>query len=188
MAGRGRKNADGVLATAFATGATIAGAAAQAGVSERTAYRRLKDPAFRLRIAGTEAAMIARTVTRLADASSIAVDTLTVLLLPENPPFIRFVAAKQLVAYTLQVQDSKTTQARLIAVEEALGQVVGELRAVAQQVQGNKDGDLDSEVSNGHRNGQGSPPAAPALPERLLARMGALDPAVAVGLNGHVTT
>jgi hypothetical protein len=41
MAGSGRKNADAALLAALAGGATVQEAASSAGISERTAYRRL---------------------------------------------------------------------------------------------------------------------------------------------------
>ena len=47
MSRRGRKNADDAVLLALACGATVAQAAHRAGVSERTVYRRLKDPASR---------------------------------------------------------------------------------------------------------------------------------------------
>jgi hypothetical protein len=45
VAHRGRKNADEALA--LASGKSVREAAAEAGVSKRTAHRRLADPGFR---------------------------------------------------------------------------------------------------------------------------------------------
>ena len=44
MAGGDRKNADSALVAALAGGSTVEAAAHLAGVSQSTAYRRLKDP------------------------------------------------------------------------------------------------------------------------------------------------
>jgi hypothetical protein len=171
MAGNGRRNADGVLLVALASGATVADAAAQAKVSERTVHRRLKDPNFCLRIRGTETAMVARAMSQLAEASITAVHMLTHLMLPGNPPFVRFLAAKQILKCTLGGHELRATQGRVAAVEEALAQVVGELQAMTQHA--------------AESNGQGSHSAAPSLPEPLLARMRSLHPAVASAGNGH---
>jgi len=46
MAQQGRRHADAALRLALACGATVENAARAAGVSERTLYRRLKDPVF----------------------------------------------------------------------------------------------------------------------------------------------
>lgn len=74
MKARGRKSADEALAAALAAGQTIESAAEAAHVSESTAYRRMKDDAFRARVAeirkqfiGTAAAKLAGTMTEAAD-------------------------------------------------------------------------------------------------------------------------
>jgi AcrR family transcriptional regulator len=186
MAGNGRKRADGVLATAFAAGATVADAAAQAGVSERTVYRRLKDTAFCLQVRSTEEAIRARVLTRLIQESFPAVDTLSGLLLPDNPPFVRFAAAKQILEYTMRRQESGMQQ-RLSAVEEVLEGILAELRARAKQEHRGESHGSEPAERKGHCNGRGSHPAR-AIPEGLLARMGAVDPAVDPGVNGHTMT
>lgn len=61
MAGGSRKNADEALLLALACGATVESAARSAGVAERTAYRRLNDPAFRRRLQDLRADMVQRT-------------------------------------------------------------------------------------------------------------------------------
>jgi hypothetical protein len=59
--GRGRK-AEEVLLLALACGATVEGAARQAGLSERSAYRRLADKNFRRRLREMRDDMVQRTV------------------------------------------------------------------------------------------------------------------------------
>jgi transposase len=69
----GRKNADLALAAALAAGQKIEDAAAQAGVSASTAYRRLRSPPFRQRVDELRGRMVEATVGRLADLGAEAV-------------------------------------------------------------------------------------------------------------------
>jgi hypothetical protein len=85
MAGSGRKNADSALSLALATGATVGVAARRAGVSERTAYRRLQDPAFRSLVDRTRSQIVDRTVAGLATLGRSAVATLAKLLRDPSP-------------------------------------------------------------------------------------------------------
>ena len=47
MAGGGRQRANSCLVALLAGGRTVEAAATEAGISERTVYRRLEDPEFR---------------------------------------------------------------------------------------------------------------------------------------------
>jgi hypothetical protein len=76
MAGHGRKNVDEALLLALAAGASAAHAAQKAGVSERTARRRLADPAFRARVGAERSRMVADAVGRLAALGTLAADEL----------------------------------------------------------------------------------------------------------------
>jgi hypothetical protein len=67
MAGSGRRNADEALALALAGGQTLRAAAAAAKVAERTATRRMADPAFRQRVAELRGDMVQRSLGRMAD-------------------------------------------------------------------------------------------------------------------------
>jgi hypothetical protein len=80
VAGGGRKNADAALALALAGGATVEGAARSAGVSPRTAYRRLDDPAFRGRVDEIRADMVRLATGRLAALGTEMIETLRALL------------------------------------------------------------------------------------------------------------
>src|SRR5262245_42645707 len=64
---RGRSDADEALALALAGGQTIREAAAQVGVSERTAHRRLDDPKFRARVVELRSLVVMRAAGLLAD-------------------------------------------------------------------------------------------------------------------------
>jgi hypothetical protein len=73
------------LAVLLAAGKTVAEAAAAAGVSERTTYRRLADPAFRTRVVGLRAEMVERAVGSLAEAAGEAVAALRLNLTCGSP-------------------------------------------------------------------------------------------------------
>ena len=80
MAHNGRRNADESLLMALACGATVDNAARQAGISKRTAYRRLADPAFGRRLQQMRGDMVSRTSGTLTAAAGEAVRTLLELL------------------------------------------------------------------------------------------------------------
>jgi hypothetical protein len=58
---RGRRSADDLLMLALACGATLENAARQAGVSESTVRRRVKDPEFQRKLQALRADMVQRT-------------------------------------------------------------------------------------------------------------------------------
>jgi hypothetical protein len=73
-------NADEPLALGLAQGKTVAAAAKAANVSERTAYRRLADPAFRRLVRDLRGEMVSQAVGRLTALSGKALDELERLL------------------------------------------------------------------------------------------------------------
>lgn len=91
---KGAGVADTELAVALATGATVADAAKLAGVSERTAYRRLEDEGFRLLVAQLGSQIARRTYHRLTGLLEDAVAALEDLLQKRTPPQVRLSAAK----------------------------------------------------------------------------------------------
>lgn len=96
MAHNGRRNADEALATLLASGTTIRDAAAQLGVSERTAARRMADPGFRTRVDEIRSEMTARAVGRVADAMCQAADALRELLQGQSES-VRLGAARSIL-------------------------------------------------------------------------------------------
>ena len=76
MAGSDRSRADAALLAALAGGRTVEAAAQQAGVSERTARRRLVDETFRQALAEARRQLLAAAIGRLADAATDAAETL----------------------------------------------------------------------------------------------------------------
>jgi hypothetical protein len=119
MAASGRKNADAALLASLAGGATVRKAAARAGVSERTAYRRLREEAFRRRVAQARGDMVSRAVGKLADASARAVDTLRGLLSASSET-ARLGAARSILELGARLREAGELEERLRHLEERL--------------------------------------------------------------------
>ena len=120
MAGGDRKNADPALIAALAGGATVQDAARQAGVSERTAHRRLDDAAFQQEVFAARAALITGAVCKLAAASTEAADTLRALLAADTPPAVRLGACRAILELGTKRRESEEHEARIRALEEHL--------------------------------------------------------------------
>ncbi|HVK09818.1 MAG TPA: hypothetical protein VM597_13665 [Gemmataceae bacterium] len=116
MAHRGRGNADDPLAAALAAGRTVRDAAATAGVSERTAYRRLADEAFATRVAHLRGQMIGRAAGRLADAMGEASDVLRALL-ASGDEHVRHKAGVKVIELGLKVAEVAELERRVAALE-----------------------------------------------------------------------
>ena len=93
MAGSGRASADTAIAIALAAGSTVEEAATAAGVSPRTVARRLRDGAFRGRLADLRVRALSQAAGRLASASVAAVRELEALI-DDPDPRIRLRAAR----------------------------------------------------------------------------------------------
>jgi hypothetical protein len=122
VAHRGRRNADEALALAVASGQTLRDAAPAAGVSERTAARRMADPDFRFRVADLRGEMVRRSLGRMADGMSEAADVLRKLLAAESES-VRLGAARSMLELGLKLRE---------AVD--LAEQVTELKARVQQI------------------------------------------------------
>jgi hypothetical protein len=116
VAVRGRKNADEALALALASGLTVEAAAARAGVSARTAYRRRADPAFQQHAAELRAEMVQRAVGQLADGMADAAARLRELLRAEGES-VCLGAARALLELGVKLRESTELQERLAALE-----------------------------------------------------------------------
>jgi hypothetical protein len=81
MAENGRRKGDDALLLA---GKTIRDAATEARIGERTANRRLADPAFRRRVSELRAEMVAQALGRLAEGMAEVGDKLRELLNAES--------------------------------------------------------------------------------------------------------
>jgi hypothetical protein len=116
MAGNGRKNGD-ALALALAAGDTAIEAATKAGMSERTVYRRLADPAFRRHVQDLRGEMVGRALGRMTNGMSEAADVLRSLLAAESET-VRLGAARSLLEIGSKLRESVELEARLQALEE----------------------------------------------------------------------
>ena len=117
MVGQRRKN-DDALVLALACGATVEAAARQAGVSERTAYNRLKEAAFQLRVKEARSDLVRRSAGLLSAASGEAVRTLLALMKEASPPAVRLGAAKAVLEVGLKIRELADLEAELRALEE----------------------------------------------------------------------
>jgi hypothetical protein len=120
MAAGGRKNADASLALALAGGDTVAEAASKAGVSERTAFRRLLDPAFRRRVAELRAAAMERASSKLADTMTQAAETLRALLRADSEA-VRLGACRSILELAGKLRENIELEERVTMLEKQLG-------------------------------------------------------------------
>src|SRR5262249_59949042 len=101
----GRGGAEAVLALAVAAGQTTRDAAVTAGVSEKTAYRRSIDPGFRRRVSEMRAAMVERSLGRVADAMVSAADGLKQLLGAQSET-VRLAACRTILEMGMKLREN----------------------------------------------------------------------------------
>ena len=92
------------LFQALLNGANVPCAAQMSGISERTVFRRMADPAFKQSLENARELIRDSTLSRLIDAAGDAVDTLWHLQENEDPR-IRMAAAKALLDSLIKVQN-----------------------------------------------------------------------------------
>jgi hypothetical protein len=124
MAGSGRRNADEALALALAGGQTLRAAAEAAKIAERTATRRMADPAFRQRVTELRGDMVQRSLGRMAEGMSEAADVLRQLLAARSES-VRLGAARSLLELGVKLRESVELEERMRALE---GRLAGEGR------------------------------------------------------------
>jgi hypothetical protein len=107
-----------VLLLALACGATLEGAGRQAGVSESTVRRRVKEPDFQRRLQALRADMVQRTSGALTAAGTESVRTLLDLQKPVSPAAVRLGAAKAVLELGMKVRETAELEQRLTALEE----------------------------------------------------------------------
>jgi len=117
----GRRNGDSALIAGLAAGAKVEDAARSAGMSGRTAYRRLEDPAFRRRVSEARGQALERALGRLADTSGAAAETLAALLSAESET-ARLGAARSILELGSKLRESAELEARIAALEAAAEQ------------------------------------------------------------------
>lgn len=95
---------DDKLFAALVSGCHIQNAARAAGISERTAYRRLEDPKFRAQLERSRRALRESVLARLSDAGLDAISTLVDLLESEDEN-VRLKAAKTILEALSKTND-----------------------------------------------------------------------------------
>jgi molybdenum-dependent DNA-binding transcriptional regulator ModE len=114
-----RTRGDERLLSALAAGSSVEQAARTAGVSERTAYRRLGDPAFRSRLASVRDELVAEALGELAGSASEAVATLR-RLLAAGSEHVQLGAARVLLDQLLRLREAVELAERVSALERRL--------------------------------------------------------------------
>ena len=112
-----RQCADEALLLALACGATVENAARSAGLSLRTAHRRLGEPGFRERVQVLRSDMVERAAGMLTAASLEAVKTLLVLQEAAQPAGVRLGAARTVLEQGSKLREVADLQKRLSAWE-----------------------------------------------------------------------
>src|SRR5262249_23619224 len=107
---------DDVLLMALVCGATVEQAAAKAGVSRRTASRRMTNAEFRKRLAAQKADLVCRTGAALTAGGAQAVKRLLALV-GSGPPTVQLGAAGAVLEWGMKVREAGEFEARLAALE-----------------------------------------------------------------------
>jgi hypothetical protein len=122
--GRKRKG-DAELVLALACGATAENAAQKAGLSRRTVYRRLADPAFRARVTAMRAEMARRAAGMVTAAGLGAVKTLATLQESAASEAVRLGAARATIELGCKLRETVEWADRLAALEGRLEALLG---------------------------------------------------------------
>ena len=120
MARSGTSSNDGALIAALIGGANVEDAAQAAGLSRRTAFRRLADPTFVRALNEAKRARLDRVVDVLTAGSLVAVTTLVDLLAPGTPPSVRHAAARTILDIDERRRQQAEIEARLSAIKAQL--------------------------------------------------------------------
>jgi hypothetical protein len=114
-----RTRAEELLLGALASGSSIEQAAQAAGVSVRTAYRRLADPDFAGRLAQARDELLTAALGELVACATEAVATLRSLLSADDDR-IRLAAAKATLEQLLRLRETLALSQRMATLERAL--------------------------------------------------------------------
>jgi hypothetical protein len=125
MAAHAQKKAEDKLLLALTCGATVDTAAREAGVSPRTVYRRLEDPAFCRRLQTLRADIVQRTAGTLTAAGAEAVRTLLELLKSGVAPNTRLGAARTVLESGMRLREITELEERLATLEQLNAQGKG---------------------------------------------------------------
>jgi lambda repressor-like predicted transcriptional regulator len=115
--GKRRRRGDTIVQAALAGGDTIAQAASKAQLSERTVYRRLKEPTFKRCIEDLRAEMVQRAAALLIAAALLATKTLIDLQNPSVPASVRRRASRDIIELGRKLREMTILEKRLAALE-----------------------------------------------------------------------
>jgi hypothetical protein len=125
MAKEGKHARDPQIMLALLCGATVEGAARQAGVSESTVRRRLKNPAFRRKLNRRRAEMQIRLADQLLALGNQAVRTWAQLMEPKESGSTRLGASRSVMEFGLKTRESADLAIRLTELEQRVAQNQG---------------------------------------------------------------
>ena len=117
MAVRGRRNGDEFLIAGLAAGKAVKDAATEAGVSERTVFRRLEEAEFLNRVAELRGRMVESASGRLANAAGAACDRLKGLLEAASES-VQLGAARTILEQAVRLRELLDLESRLKILEE----------------------------------------------------------------------
>src|SRR5262249_54528151 len=111
-----------LLAAGLAAGRSVKKAAAAAGMGERTAYRKLKDPAFKALVAELRQRMVSRAVGRLSAGMTQAAGKLLKLLASRDEK-VQLAAAKAILEAGPRLRDSEVLAVKVAELERVLAEI-----------------------------------------------------------------
>ena len=123
-AGRKRKR-DTELVLALACGASPDNAAQKAGLSRRTVFRRLADPAFVAQVGAMRADIARRAAGMLTAAGLAAIKTLTTLQESASSEAVRLGAARATLELGCKLRETVEWTERMAALEGRLETLMG---------------------------------------------------------------
>jgi transposase len=100
----------------------------EAGVSERTLRRRLRDPEYEAEVGRLRADYLSEAVSKLARSSTIAVETLVELAVHAESENVRLGASKAILEFGVSLSENLEVRQRISALEEVLYTQAGDLR------------------------------------------------------------
>jgi len=120
VAGRSRRGNDQALILALLNGDTVEAAAAQAGMGERTVYRRLGDSAFQRQLSQTRTRYLQQAIGVLARRSVEAAGHLQHLAAHAETDSARVSAARHILDLSLRATETLDLAERVAALEAKL--------------------------------------------------------------------
>lgn len=107
---------------ALLTCKSVGDAAASSGVGERTLYRWLTDPAFRVALAAAEGDLLDAATRRLLGLQEQAISTLERMLADGSAASdtVKLRAAEQVLSHLLKLRELRDIEQRLTALEQSM--------------------------------------------------------------------